>query len=103
MNDLPHVHNVIVRDRGSYWSIDYGDQYSIPDKPYIRKWRTEKKLRLEIAKLIRKHDRASLKARSNDRIISNAIPRLKTNEWGSKQIGHHGLRDHIQSLLRVLA
>lgn len=89
MNATPHTHQLVIRDYGSWWHVEYGDQSSNPDKTHFRK--PENVLKGVAKQLIAKHDRESIKAgRVNTigvmaTVVATMTPK-DPNKWGVEQL-----------------
>lgn len=85
MNAEPHTHTLDVRDHGSWWSINYGDQHTMPEKVWSTKFGLipeARALKNEIKKLIKRHDRASKKSGNSNAAIQEALSQIQLTTPG---------------------
>ena len=85
MNDQPHTHKVVVRKGYTYAVIvEYGDTTEHLDNCFgkVSEWR----IRRAVRKVIRRHDRGSVRAGAQQRTLSTiaaeANARLSDAGWG---------------------
>ena len=91
MNNQPHVHEIEITEYGSWWYVKYGDQYSVPSKPWLfPNLRSERRLRRTVESLIRKHDRESRRVPGRlsrqAELTRRVTPRLRNDRWGDEQL-----------------